>query len=235
MSAATLVPLPPPARPSPRPPDLTYDHASLVVLAGLPGAGKTTLLERVRPELARQRARWYDPEQLRRRLPARLRSGPGYRLVRPAVHLIAWARVVAGALRPGPLVVHDPATRGLTRAALALLAALTGRTAHLLWIAVSPAQARAGQRRRGRVLAEPAQRRHEQRWKNLAQRLSASGRGQQRVRFSGYASTTVLDRRQAAQVRLTLQQPEAVSPAPGRARRGRPPAHQAGPPARAPR
>ncbi len=50
------------------------------------------------------------------------------------------------------MVVHLPATDARTRAVVAWLAAVTGRTAHLLWLHVDPEDARRGQSERGRVV-----------------------------------------------------------------------------------
>jgi hypothetical protein len=78
-----------------------------------------------------------------------------YRRYRPLVH--AWHRLallVAAFSTVRTVVVHLPATSARTRAAVAWLARLTGRAAHLLWVHAAPADARAGQRARGRVVRE---------------------------------------------------------------------------------
>ncbi|MDN5932847.1 MAG: Zeta toxin, partial [Pseudonocardia sp.] len=78
-----------------------------------------------------------------------------YRHYRWLVHLLHRLAVLWAALSGVPVVVvHLPATDPATRAVLARLAAVTGRTAHLLWLHIDPADARRGQRERGRVVPD---------------------------------------------------------------------------------
>ncbi|PXY19608.1 AAA family ATPase [Prauserella muralis] len=125
------------------------DHG-LVVVAGLPGAGKSTLLrdvEAVRPLTV------LDTDQVRARLARTLPDGLPYSWYRPLVHVLHLLRLLTAAVRArGPLLVHDPATGAVARAAFVVLGVLTGRSRHLLWIDCSVPEALAGQRRRGRVL-----------------------------------------------------------------------------------
>ena len=89
----------------------------LVLLAGLPGAGKTTLLAGVRDTSA---VTVRDSDQVRATLGARLPSWLPYRAYRPLVHAGHHLRVLVAVLRaPGPVLVHDPATRTCTRTMLA--------------------------------------------------------------------------------------------------------------------
>ncbi|MGH4025394.1 MAG: AAA family ATPase [Pseudonocardiaceae bacterium] len=130
----------------------------LILLAGLPGAGKSTLLAGLRdaPELTVR-----DSDQLRALFDSRLPSWVPYRAYRPLVHAGHQLRVLTAALRaPGPVLVHDPATRAVTRTALAALARLSGRPAVFVWLDVPPPQALDGQRARGRILPPRSFARH---------------------------------------------------------------------------
>lgn len=130
----------------------------LILLAGLPGAGKTTLLAGLRDTPA---VTVRDSDQLRATLDARLPSWLPYRTYRPLVHVAHQLRVLLAVLRaPGPVLLHDPATRACTRTALASLARLSGRPAVFIWLDVSPPQALDGQRARGRVLPPRSFARH---------------------------------------------------------------------------
>ena len=120
-------------------------------MAGMPGAGKSTLLARLpaRPDVA-----VLDSDAQRAALQPVFGAVP-YRSYRPLVH--AWHRlaVLVAAFSAVPtVVVHLPATGARTRAAVALLARMSGRAAYLLWLHVDPADARAGQRDRGRVVGD---------------------------------------------------------------------------------
>lgn len=130
----------------------------LILLAGLPGAGKSTLLAGLRdvPEITVR-----DSDELRVRLGSRVPSWLPYRAYRPLVHAGHQVRVLTAALRsPGPVLVHDPATRAVTRTALAALARLSGRPAVFLWLDVSAPEALDGQRARGRILPPRSFARH---------------------------------------------------------------------------
>ena len=179
------VPLLPAAAPAPV--RLALPGRTLLVVAGMPGAGKSTLLAglpRV-PEVA-----VLDSEQQRATL-ARRWPGVPYRRYRPLVHLRhRLALVRAARSRTRTVVVHLPATAAATRAALALLAASTGRTAHLLWLDVEPADALRGQRDRGRTVPSRSFAGHARRGEAASRRL--------RVRAPrGFAHATVLDRAEA--------------------------------------
>ena len=108
---------------------------TLLLVAGMPGAGKSTLLARL-PAAAGLVVLDSDAyrDALRRVLP-----GLPYAWYRPLVHLWHRIAVLLAALSDVPtLVVHLPATDERTRAAVARLAALTGRSAHLLWLHADP-------------------------------------------------------------------------------------------------
>ncbi len=158
---------------------------ALLLVAGMPGAGKSTLLRGlpVRPGL-----RVLDSDRYRDRLGAALRPLP-YRWYRPLVHLWHRLGVVAAALSTAPtVVVHLPATGAGTRAVVARLARLTGRTPHLLWLHVDPAEALRGQRERGRVVPGSSFAGHAERAAAATARLRAAAAA------PGWATVTVLDR-----------------------------------------
>jgi len=158
----------------------------LVLLAGLPGAGKSTLLASLRdtPQVTVR-----DSDQVRERLRAVLPGWLPYRAYRPLVHLTHHLRVLVAALRaPGPVLVHDPATRSCTRTVLASLAWLSGRPAVFLWLDVTQAEALNGQRARGRLIRPRAFARHVARADLLRQALLAG------VVPRGWRCAVVLDR-----------------------------------------
>ncbi|SDQ70687.1 AAA family ATPase [Actinopolyspora saharensis] len=132
----------------------------LVVFGGLPGAGKSTALRSLRSALP---VTVLDSDQVYEALlsctefarPGVSRAGGRipYHLIRGVVHPVHHLRVVLACARfPGVVVVHMPVTRGVARVLLALLAAVTGRSALLLWLDVSPGSALEGQCARGRVI-----------------------------------------------------------------------------------
>ncbi len=172
---------------------LCYPANALLIVAGLPGAGKSTLIRRV---LARRAdVTTLDPETIRDRWQRALGTTRGYRLYRPLVHLEHYLRLLLALYRPGPLVLHETATRGWARRALALLAARSGRPAHLLFLDVSPEEAERAQRARGRRVRPRTMRRHAHAWARLRPRVRSPG-----ATATGYASTTLLDRSAAARV-----------------------------------
>ncbi|TWP45120.1 ATP-binding protein [Lentzea tibetensis] len=129
---------------------------SLVVLAGLPGAGKTTLLGRLD---AAEPVTVLDSDQVREWIQARI-SLP-YRTYRLFVHLAHRFRVLWHALfSPGLLVVHEPSTRQGTRAMLLVMALLSGRPRHFLWLDASAAEALDGQIARHRMIRAHSFERH---------------------------------------------------------------------------
>ncbi len=130
----------------------------LVLLAGLPGAGKSTLLAGLRDNSA---VTVRDSDQLRQLFGTRLPSWLPYRAYRPLVHVGHHLRVLMAVLcAPGPVLVHDPATRACTRAGLAALARLSGRPAVFVWLDVPPELALDGQRARGRLIPPRSFARH---------------------------------------------------------------------------
>jgi predicted kinase len=163
---------------------LVLPDRALLLVAGMPGAGKSTLLARLDPvegvvvldsEAQRAALHWVAG-----RLP--------YRLYRPLVHLLHRLAVVAAAVSAAPtVVVHLPATESATRAAVARLAAVTGRKAHLLWLHVEADEARRGQRERGRLVRESSFRAH-------ARRAAATTTDLLAGPPPGWASATVVDR-----------------------------------------
>jgi predicted kinase len=129
---------------------LALSGRTLLLVAGMPGAGKSTLLADLpaHPEVVAVDSETYRAS-FRRLLPSWLR----YAAYRPLVHLVHRVAVVRAAFsRASTVVVHLPATDPTTRAAVARLAAVTGRAAHLLWLHVEPDEARRGQHVRGRVV-----------------------------------------------------------------------------------
>jgi cation:H+ antiporter len=168
---------------------LPVSSRSLVLVAGLPGAGKTTLMRTMRPDRA---LRISDSDQLRtavmRLLPRRTRYG----LVRPAVHLLHRASVVCLAVGPSPaVVVHLPATSARLRRAVTRLARLSRRTAHLVWLDAPAADAREGQRARGRMVTDRSFQRHARRAQRTNEQILA------RRLDEGWATALRLDRRAA--------------------------------------
>ncbi|WP_326835591.1 AAA family ATPase [Amycolatopsis rhabdoformis] len=144
-------------------------NRDLLVVAGLPGAGKTTMLRHAAGDL-----RVLDSDQVRGRLRAVLPAAVPYRLYRPVVHLCHRARIVGcAALRRGPLVVHEPATRASTRRWLAVVARMTRRPARLLWLDVSAEEALAGQHCRARIVRSRSFARHVARARLVRERLHA--------------------------------------------------------------
>ena len=176
-----------PAPTGPAPIRLALAGRTLLLVAGMPGAGKSTLLAGVarRPGLT-----VLDSDAHRAALARRLPALP-YRRFRPLVHLLHRLALVRAACGATPTVaVHLPATAAGTRLLVALLAVLTGRSAHLLWVHADPAEALAGQRARGRVVPSGSHARHARRAADAARRL---GRG----RSWGFRSVTVVDRARA--------------------------------------
>ena len=142
------------------PPARTLDLPAdaVLVVGGIPGAGKTTWLagHAWPPEVT-----VLDSQDVRRRCFSRLPGWVPYRAVRPLVHAGHYLAIFAAMRRPGPLVVHECATRGWLRRAMTRWARWAGRPAHLLLLDADPETARAGQRARGRRLHGRAMRRHE--------------------------------------------------------------------------
>ena len=153
--------------------DLRFTSDAVVVVAGVPGAGKTTLIRRaVDPATVRV----VDTEDRRER---------GER----ASYLGHYARIVGAVAGRRPAVIHSRGTHAAARRAIALLARLRGRPAHLVMIDAPRAAAEAGQRRRGRTVPEAEMERHVARWRRLMARVPVR---------EGWTSVVVLDREQAA-------------------------------------
>lgn len=177
----------------PQPPSVPAGSGGvLVVIGGLPGSGKTTLLRRLLagrpPGMAA-----FDSEQVAERLRATGIALP-YRLLRPAVHLWHRVRVLRGIGGPAPVVLlTDPWTRPLWRAAVLHAARHAGRSVRLVLLDEPPESARAGQTARGRTIPDRELRRHAERWTRLLRSVERTG---------GAAGALLVDRRRAG--RLTL-------------------------------
>jgi AAA domain len=152
---------------------LSFHSDSLVVVAGVPGAGKTTLIRRT---VDRRAARVVDTDDERAVGRGRL------------LYVRHWARIAAAIAARGPVVVHTRGTSAVGRRAIALLARLAGRPAHLVLLDAGRAEAEAGQRARGRTVDAREMSRHVERWRRL------------RARGEGWTSVLRLDRGQAARV-----------------------------------
>lgn len=165
------------------PPELRVGRRSLVVLAGMPGAGKSTVLARLRAP-----APWpvLDSDQVRSRLCRGPLGRVAYRRYRPLVHVVHRTRILwCCATSSAPVVAHEPATRGSTRALLALFGAATRRERVLVWLHAEPHEALAGQRARGRMIRERSFRGHVRRGLRVHRRLLEGRlpRGWHRVRL----------------------------------------------------
>jgi hypothetical protein len=131
---------------------------------------------------------------------ARRFPGVAYPRYRPLVHLLHRLAVVRAACSGvRTVVVHLPATAASTRAAVALLAAVSGRAAHLVWLHADPDEARRGQRDRGRVVPPRSFAGH-------ARRGVATRRRLLRRRPPGFRGVTMLDR-VSARAGLVLETP----------------------------
>jgi predicted ATPase len=153
--------------------ELRFPADAVVVVAGVPGAGKTTLIRRTVDPAA---VRVVDTEDRRER---------GER----ASYLGHYARIVGAVAGRRPAVIHSRGTHAVARRAIAVLARLRGRPAHLVMIDAPRAAAEAGQRRRGRMVPEAEMERQVARWHRLMARVPPG---------EGWASVVVLDREQAS-------------------------------------
>jgi predicted kinase len=188
---------------------LALPGRTLLLVAGMPGAGKSTLLASLP---AADGLTVLDSEAHRAALRPIARGVP-YAVQRPVVHLMHRTAVVGAALSATPtVVVHLPATQPGTRAALARLAAATGREAHLLWLQADAAEARRAQYERGRVVPEASFCSHARNAERTAAELVDNPP-------PGWRSVTVLDRAAArGGLRLdTGPAPEAAGPVPSSA------------------
>jgi hypothetical protein len=153
---------------------LSFPANSVVVVAGVPGAGKTTLIRRA---VDRNLARVVDTEDHR--------EAGGHRLLYAGHYL----RIVLAVAGRRPAVIHSRGTHSAARLAIAALAALRGRPAHLVMIDAARVEAEAGQRARGRTVPPAEMDRQLARWRRLMAR---------HPRREGWASVVVLTREQAA-------------------------------------
>jgi predicted kinase len=165
---------------------LTFTSGSVVVVAGMPGAGKTTLIRRA---VDRTAVRVVDTDDHRRRVPA-------------LMYAEHYLRILLAVLGRRPAVIHSRGTHASMRRAIAVLARLRGRPAHLVMLDTGREEAEAGQRKRGRVIAPSEMARQAARWRRLMAR---------RPEGEGWTSVEVLDRSQAAQTSAIefLPAPEA--------------------------
>ena len=151
---------------------LTFPSNAVVVVTGVPGAGKTTLIRRA---VDRDLTRVVDTDDLRE---------SGRKRLLYAGHYLRIAFAVAGSR---PAVIHSRGTHPAARLAIAALAALRGRPAHLVMIDAARDEAEAGQRERGRKVPAAEMDRQLARWQRVMAR-----------RPRGWASIAVLTREQAA-------------------------------------
>jgi predicted kinase len=178
---------------------LTNEHsddlAVLVVIGGLPGSGKTTLLRRLL-NIQPPDVRGVDSEQVTLRL-RRAGIRVPYRLLRPVVHGWHRGRVVRTVLGGAPVVVlTDPWTSGWWRAAVLQAARSARRSVRLVLIDTTAAEAKSGQRARGRSLSNRRMTRHTVRWAKLLHH--AIGRG----RVDGGDRVLIVDRQDADRLEL---------------------------------
>jgi predicted kinase len=153
---------------------LSFPSDAVVVVAGVPGAGKTTLIRRA---VDRDVARVVDTDD-RREAGRRRLLYPGH-----------YARIVAAVAGRRPVVIHSRGTHPAARRAIAALAAVCGRPAHLVMLDAARGEAESGQRARGRTVARAGVDRQLARWRRLMVRRPA---------HEGWTSVVVLDRAQAA-------------------------------------
>jgi ABC-type cobalamin/Fe3+-siderophores transport system ATPase subunit len=159
---------------------------TLLLVAGMPGAGKSTLLAGL-PQLDGVVVLDSDAQRAAVRNTIGARSLP-YAWYRPLVHLLHRIALIFAAISAAPtVIVHLPATDARTRAVVAWLAAVTGRTPHLLWLHVDAEDARRGQCERGRVVRATSFAEH-------ARRAEASVAELREGPPPGWASATVVER-----------------------------------------
>ncbi|MFI7067001.1 AAA family ATPase [Kribbella sp. NPDC050124] len=180
--------------------ELRYPAGSVVVLAGIPGAGKTTLLRRLYPVGGdHQGVRVFDSERLRDRWMPTLGAIP-YAWWRPLLHLTYYVKALS-AMRSGPMILHDCATRPWVRRLIGWRARRSGLHVHLVLLDVPGDVARSGQWARGRVVRSGSMETHCRRWPDLLDQAVADP---SRV-VPGAESAVVLSRRQASRLgRITF-------------------------------
>jgi hypothetical protein len=175
--------------------ELRYPADSVVVLAGIPGAGKSTLLRRLFPEGDDHRGvRVFDSERLRAGWMPVLGSIP-YAWWRPLLHLTYYVKVLS-AMRTGPMILHDCATRPWVRRLIGWRAKRSGLAVHLVLLDVPGDVARSGQWARGRVVRSGSMETHCRRWPDLLAQAAADP-GEV---VPGAVSAVVLSRGQASRL-----------------------------------
>ena len=152
--------------------ELSFPSDAVVVVAGVPGAGKTTLIRRA---VDRHGVGVVDTADRDRR--------------GPLLYLGHYARIAVAIAGRRPVVIHSRGTHPAARRAIAALAALRGRSAHLVLLDAARDEAEAGQRKRGRTVAPEEMDRQVARWRRLMAR---------RPGREGWAGIVTLDRAQAA-------------------------------------
>jgi predicted kinase len=168
---------------------LLFGPRDVVVVAGLPGSGKSTLMRRT------VRGRRVDSQDTRDRWDHRVPRFLPYAVYRPLVRLAHYAGLRRALRSGGGVVVHDCGTQAWVRAWLAREARRRGGALHLLLLDVTPDEALAGQRDRGRGVSRYAFRRHRA---ATARLLRAALRGDLPL---GCASAVLLDRAAADALR----------------------------------
>ncbi|MFD7688306.1 AAA family ATPase [Streptomyces sp. NPDC059781] len=133
---------------------LLFGPRDLVVVTGLPGSGKSTLMRRT------VRGTRVDSQDTRDRWDGRMPRLLPYAVYRPLVRLAHYAGLRRVLRAGGPVVVHDCGTQAWVRRWLAREARRRGASLHLLLLDVTPQQALAGQRERGRGVSRYAFLRH---------------------------------------------------------------------------
>ena len=175
--------------------ELRYPAGSVVVLAGIPGAGKTTLLRRLYPVGGdHQGVRVFDSERLRDRWMPTLGAIP-YAWWRPLLHLAYYVKALS-AMRSGPMILHDCATRPWVRRLIGWRARRSGLQVHLVLLDVPGDVARSGQWARGRVVRSSSMETHCRRWPDL---LAQAVTNPSHV-VPGAESAVVLSRGQASRL-----------------------------------
>ncbi|MGW3659735.1 AAA family ATPase [Streptomyces sp. NPDC005151] len=137
---------------SPR--ELHFATGDVVVVSGLPGGGKSTLIRRA------VAVRAIDSQDTRDRWAQRVPRLLPYALYRPLVRVAHYWGLWRALCSGESVVVHDCGTQTWVRGWLARHARRRGRTLHLVLLDVTPQEARAGQRERGRGVSGYAFARH---------------------------------------------------------------------------